>query len=265
MGDIGDNVNSNPNRKMMIVAIIAIIWIVLMLVAVWVWGSQGMAKIITGFFVLLFVTAFFFLLIILAIKMLFPPKVNMISLVNRRIMQGAQMQKPRVKTTVFLQGDEDYERKSLGQLNGICQGVIPAVIKRETKINEATGEVYTKKTELKPPIPIIFLSIKSGFMGKKVIAVHRRDISNPSMNEIRIKDVSLGLPFGNVYFPAKYAANSYVRMATVGKLVEDYTLEGVLKDFKTIVDDALQGNPAHQKGMEQKGVVQRIGELGEDQ
>jgi len=261
-GEISENVNSNPKRKFTVWIIVITLFFVALIAAIWIWGRAGIAKTLTGFLIFLVIMSVIGLIVLLIIKLLFPPKVNMLAVVNKRIQQASEMRAPDVTTRVYLSGDNtDFERKYIGDLKGISDGVIPG--SSETIINKKTGERTIK--ELDVARRILFLVVKKGaFSPKRIIGVMREDLTNPSMNELYIKDTMLGLPFGNVFYPKRYSGIPGITMAPMGQMVKTYTLEGMLKDFKVIIDDAIQSNPAHQKSLEQKGVMERIGEAGEN-
>ena len=253
MGEIAENVESNPKRKMTVVIIVSVLVVIAMMVSVWVWGSRGLAKVLIGFLIFMIIISVIFLIVFLVVKLLYAPKINMLAVVQNRLKQGAELRKPDGKVKVFLQGDnKDYEKKFIGMLNGITESVIPPVMDEKTK------KVAEKSKR------ILFLMVKSGtFSKEKIIGVLRDDLSNPSMDEVYIKDTTLSPPFGGVLFPRKYAGSERITEVPIGDYVKRYTLEALLKDFKLIIDDAIQANPEHQKSLEQKGVLERIGEAGE--
>ena len=263
-GQISENVNANPKRKFMIIILGVSLFFIALLIALWKWGSQGIAKVLMGMMVIIIIFSIIGIIFVLIVKLIFPPKPNMIAIVNKRIVQSAEMREPDVLTKVFLRGDDkDYEKKYLGELKGISEGIIPPRYVKEQKGKAKDGTPIFVQSLAEPMKRILFLVVKKSVFNKKIIGVLRDDITNPSMNEVYIQDTALGLPFGNIFFPRKYSGNSNITMMPLGEMVKNYTLEGLLRDFKVIIDDAIQSNPSHQKNLEQKGVMERIGEVGE--
>jgi hypothetical protein len=46
-------------------------------------------------------------------------------------------------------------------------------------------------------------------------------------------------------------------------MVKKYTFETFLSEFKVIIDDAIMSSPQHQKNLENRGLLERVGEIGE--
>ena len=261
MGEIVENVESNPKRKFTIILISMALLFIAFMFALWIWGSAGIAKVFTGFFIFLIVLAVIGLVFLLIIKLLFPPKPNMLSVLKRRLTEGATMRAPERDVKVYLRGDsKDYERRFIGMLKGISETIIPPEV---TEIKKDGKSIITTTGKAQR---FLFLVVKNGvFQQGKIIGVLRDHLTNPSMDEIYINDNTLTPPFGGVYFPSMYSENSTLTDIPVSNYVKRYILEGFLKDLKVIVDDAVQSNPQHQKNLEQKGVFERIGEAGENE
>lgn len=271
MGEIQENLNANPHRKTTVVALVIVILVIGMVWVLWKFGSRGIAVTVSAFLGFLLFVAFIGLIVFLVIKLLFKPKVNMIHVVGQRIKEGAGMREPPNDIKVYLQGDnKDYERKMLGLLKGISESVIPP--KFMEVADDYKGKIETVKMDGKTMIPIskpqklLFLLIKpKPFSAVKTVGVLRKDISNPSMDEVYIHDTTLSPPFGGILYPAKYDGLIDIVELKVKDYVQKYTLEDFLKDYKVIIDDAIQSSPMHQKDMERKGMMERIGGIGDDQ
>ena len=270
MGEIQENLNANPHRKTTVIVLVVLILVIGLLVSMWRYGSKGIFYVVSGFMTFIIVVGFIGLIVLLVIKLLFKPKVNMLHVVGQRIKEGAGMREPNSPVKVYLQGDnKDYERKMLGLLKGISETVIPPRFMKApenykgTEGVEVNGELMLPLTK---PKKLLFLLIKpKPFSAVKTIGVLRDDISNPSMDEVYIHDTTLSPPFGGIMYPAKYDGRIDIVELKVADYVQKYTLEDFLKDYKVIIDDAIQSSPMHQKDLEKKGMMERVGEIGEQQ
>lgn len=276
MATIGENVEGNPKRKAMIISASVLILLIVFLVVLWIWGSRGMFFVFAATMAIVIFLAIGLLMAIIVIKLLFPPKVDMVHLVRKRIEQGAEMRKPDNPVSVFLSGDNrDFERKNLGLLQGMTRTILPADLKevsiknsKHPKAEDTKGLVKIKEKWYKPigkAKEFYFVLVKGGTLGgAKVIGCLREDLSNPNMDSLYIKDTTLSPPFGGVYYPAKYDQDTRMIEKRLVDYVSKYALEDFLRDYKVIIDDAILSSPAHQKNLESKGALQRIGELGEE-
>lgn len=271
MTEIKENMAVSPQRRLLVGVIVIILVFAVLLLSAWAFGSGGMFKVLLWAIIIFVILGIIGLVFVLVIKLLFKGKIDMVEVVQRRIEQGAEMRKPDNDVHVYLSGDnEDFERKHLGLLHGISKTKIrPKLTKLKEKPKkvdekihfERNSEWYLIEGELED---FYFLLVKQGLFGKpKIIGVFRKDLSNPNMDNIYIKDTTLSPPFGGVFYPAKYDQKSEVVEVRMTDYVKKYSLEDFLREFKVIVDDAIQSSPEHQKEMEKGKILDRLAGLGE--
>lgn len=273
MTDIKENMAVSPQRRLMVGVIITILVFVVLLMSAWAFGSGGMFKVLLWAIIIFVILGVIGLVFLLVIKLLFKGKIDMVEVVQRRIEEGAEMRKPDNDVHVYLSGDnEDFERKHLGLLSGISKTKIrPDIKELSKKPKEVNTDIHYEKDEKWFEVvgeveDFYFLLIKQGLFSKpKIIGVFKKDMSNPNMDNIYIKDTTLSPPFGGVFYPAKYDQRTDVVEIRMTDYVKKYSLEDFLRDFKVIVDDAIQSSPEHQKDMEKGKILDRIAGMGEQQ
>lgn len=271
---VSDNLERNPKRKGAIVGLVSMLVLVTFAIVLYIFGHKGIFTVFIVLivtFILMFIVGTIFFIVI---KLIFPPKPDMLQITKQRIIQGAEMREPENKVLVYLMGDgRDFERKYLGELGGITRTILPPATKEVEMSDYKNAKDKSKFIKIRgkwnekigEPKEFFFITLKAGmFASPKVIGVLRKDLSNPNMSEIYIKDTTLNPPFGGVYFPSKYDNQSHMIEERLADYVKKYTMEDLLRDMKVIVDDAIQSSPAHQKAMENKGTLEKIGGVGEN-
>jgi hypothetical protein len=96
-----------------------------------------------------------------------------------------------------------------------------------------------------------------------IIGVLRSDVTDLGMDEVYIRDTTFGPPFGGIYYPASYDKMVDLIEVNTYDMVKKYTFETFLSEFKVIIDDAIMSSPQHQKNLENRGLLERVGEIGE--
>lgn len=238
--------NNNPKRFPIFFLIIAFIVGVIALILWFFKGKSGWFVFFKWFLVAIIVATIIFL-IVLAVWWLFRKlPTDAIYMNKQRIIKACMLNPPVGMQLLYFKGTEEWEYKLIGQVIGVCQ------------IKNYKGETEDC---------IAFKRGKGGilslFQTTEVVRVTRDERTSLNADRIFLKSMA----FTPELFGFYYISNRFRDTKKIDKQISEeihrYTLQNVLKEEITIVDDAIAVSPEHQKEL-QKTQFQAIS-LGQQQ
>lgn len=255
----------NREQKTRLIIIITIIIIAIILITLWLVGIKSILKFLGVLSAITFALAILGLLIYFIWELFFKKQKIDITYINKKkLIQAGIRNKPDYLQNLILSGDKGHTRVTFGRIIGYCR---IQILTEQQEIDENGFQIYitNPRTNRKEPRIIIlkeeqdvFIIEKRGFpfnifTEPDVIRLHPLD-HDDLIGDVTIKGISL-IPVSEYWF----LNSEHLRIDKIDKALLTEAKRGVmfltLSDMKEIVDRAIGLDSIHQKGMENKNLV----------
>lgn len=230
----------NPQKMRMFGLFIGLIVILAFGLSWWVFGSGGIAKMITWFFIMCVIAVILFIIVYAVYWLLKIHPIDAVHVNRERIIKSCKANKPDQEIKLFFKGTEEWENKFIGFVTGVCQ------IKQYTKKDDGTKKSYYEDC--------ISFRRQKGFLSTlfgndEVVRVLKKERTSLNADIIFLDGMSFTPEkFGFFFLPDRWK-DTTIRRDLVEE-VHEVTIQEIMKEEVNIVNDAIAISPRHQKDLE---------------